>query len=76
MCVFMCMCLLSGMQSASFLRRIIFSSVACLPLPHFFALSHKRHHFHKKKIVDIKCVLVFYIYIYTSFYEEFSEVMS
>jgi len=36
-------------QHAKRMRRIILSSVACLALQHFSALSHKRHDDRKKK---------------------------
>ena len=43
-------------QHAKRMRRILLSSVACLALPYFFALSHKRYYF-RKKIIDHKvCV--------------------
>jgi len=38
--------------------------VACLALPYVFTLSHKRYDFPgKKKLLDIKCVLIFYTYL-------------
>jgi len=45
------------------------SSVACLSVPHFSALSHKRYDF-PKKVIDIKCVLI----SCTNFYETFNIV--
>ena len=47
------------MQIASFLRRVMLSSVACLALSHFSTLYHKRHHFRGNKILNIKCVFWF-----------------
>jgi len=46
-----CVCILAlvnGMQVSSFLSRIIVSSAACLALPFFATLSHKRQHFREK----------------------------
>jgi hypothetical protein len=40
---------LSGMQIASFLSRIVLSSVACLPLPNFTTLFHKQKDFGENK---------------------------
>ena len=39
----------------------ILSSVACLPLPYFSTLSHKRHDFPGRKLLNTKCVLWFSI---------------
>jgi hypothetical protein len=42
------------------MRRIIFPSVASLALSHFFILSHKRHDFRKRNVLEHKiCVLIF-----------------
>jgi hypothetical protein len=44
------------------MRRIIFSPVACLAVPHIFALSHKRQDVGGKKFLwNIKRVLIFSI---------------
>ena len=40
-----CLPWLSGVQIASFLHSIVFSSTACRVLPHFSSLSHKKHGF-------------------------------
>jgi hypothetical protein len=47
-------------QHAKRMRRIIWSSVACLVLPYFFTLSHKQHEF-RKNILNIKCVFWFFL---------------
>ena len=38
---------------------IILSIVACLFLPHFSTLPHKRHDFWRRNLLNIKCVLLF-----------------
>jgi hypothetical protein len=49
------------MQIASFVRRIILSSVSCLALPYFSTLSHIRYDFRENIIEHKMCVLVFSI---------------
>jgi hypothetical protein len=49
---------LSGMQIPTFLRSSTLSSMACLAVPYFSTLSHKRHDC-RKKILTIKRVFWF-----------------
>jgi hypothetical protein len=50
-CVFVALVI----QHAMGMCFIIFSSVACLAVPYFFILSHKRHDF-GEKVLKTKCV--------------------
>jgi len=49
---------LSGTQITSFLRRIIFSPVACLAVSHFSTFSHKRQDFREKTFECFMYVLM------------------
>ena len=49
------------MQIASYLRRIILSSVACLAVHCFSILSHQQHDFPGKNLEGKTCVLIFSI---------------
>jgi hypothetical protein len=55
-CVFVALVI----QHVKRMRRIILSSVACLAVPFFPTLSHKRHDFQKKPL-NIKCAFRFFL---------------
>ena len=51
-CVFVALII----QHAKRILRITLSSVACLVLPYFSTLSHKRYDLKKKKLLSTQCV--------------------
>ena len=56
----LCVRLAFVIQHAMRMRRIILSPVACLVLPYFSKLSHKRYDFRgEKKVIEHECVLIF-----------------
>ena len=52
-------CVVSDIQHAKLMCRTILSSVACAALPCILILSHKRHDFGTRKLLNMKCVLIF-----------------
>ena len=55
----MCLYVALVVQHAKRMRRVIWSSVACLTLPYFSTLSHNRHDFVENFIGYKMCVLIF-----------------
>ena len=54
-----CMSVALVIQHAKHMHRIVVSPVACLDLPYFCTLPHKRHEFRKKKVMGRKHVFWF-----------------
>jgi hypothetical protein len=42
--------------------------VACLAVQHFSTLSHKRHDFLEKKMLNVKCVLILTAFLSDTFF--------
>ena len=56
----MCVCIFELVilhANASFLCRIVLSFMTCLVVPNFSTLSHKRHDFRGKELMNVKLVL-------------------
>jgi hypothetical protein len=49
-----CVTVVLVIQHAKRMRRILLSSVVCPALPYFSALSHRRHVFREKKLLNLK----------------------
>jgi len=54
-----CVFVVLHIQHAQHTPLIILSPVPCLAVQHFSTLFHKRYDFRKKKLLNIKCVLIF-----------------
>ena len=55
-----CVCSISYPTRKAQAPHCILAIVACLAVEHFCTLSHKRHDFPKKKVIEHKmCVLIF-----------------
>ena len=53
-----CVCVALVIQHLKFMHRILLPSVACLAVPYFSTLSHKRHDF-RKNVVKHKVIFLF-----------------
>jgi hypothetical protein len=54
-------CVSLGLETQHAVRIRLLSSVACPSVHNFSTVFYKRHDFRGKKILDIKCVLIFSI---------------
>jgi hypothetical protein len=59
-------------QHATRMRHIVTSVVPPLASPHFSLLSHKRHD-SWKKLLDIKCVFLYFLYNFTYNISHFND---
>jgi hypothetical protein len=59
-CVCVCVCIFGlAIRHVNRIFYVLVYHVACLAVPYFSTLSHKRHEFSRKRLLNIKCVFDF-----------------
>jgi len=57
-----------GIEHGKRMRRMLFSPLACLP--YFSTLSHKRHGFWEKKLLNTKCMFRYYLLLLAEIFNQ------
>ena len=74
-----CVSVALDIQHATRVRRVILSCMACLALPYFSVLSHKRHDSQEQKLIEYRMCVPNILYKFClkhlSFYGEFIEIL-